>query len=1661
MAQRLNKKLVVGLTIAGMILMTVCCFVLIMLLPAPDPAPFVEQGKKFAAEGNYEQAMMAYANAAQRAHKGGRDSTEYNGYRLLAGDMAYKAGKVREAIALWERVTRDAGSVSVDSADEHDVKLSQVAQEAHERVLGVHMDMYRLIGNADWTTVAERARQLLTVNKENVVGLRALGLALIKQRSIKPENAAEGEKLLKQATELHKSDPEAASFLATHYLEEARRLLSGPRPYEAAAEAEARIRDGENVFEQLKAHLPEDPALASTAWRYRGMFYLDLRNLTWIRLEMLRRGSSAGGTESGLLEQLARADEAALTSLEKAVALAPQDDKNLSSLGSYWAFKPSTQRDEARRKAETESYQAKAQEAYKKAIHAAPDEFEAYLHLANLYKRAGQLDKAGDVLEQRLARGIQRGTHLEFRNRLYMLKIREETFDARLAQAAGLARGSQELNALIDLLDQQIKAYVTEAEGGENNAMAQFMKGRLLLLKGKTAEALEVLEAANVATGGTDPRIKLALAHLYNLNQAPGKAEKLLRDVTQTGLPNHEGAWAMLAAVQAELGEHNEALNSAQRALQLNPRNREALMVLGRVYEARGNTEEVDRIRKRLNDEADEATLRVQEAVSLIRTTEGRPDPASVEKAKALLRETLKSDPAHYSALRVLATLLNPKADDTPEVQDKKARELTAAIQAALAEVQRRKADSTAAAANVDYEALAENIRLLELYTHPLDNSPETLERMAKLIRQRKDPYDVAVALANLYNTVGQPEKAIEYLKEAHSLRPDEAGVLDDMFNTALTRKETWPLAEECIEKLVALNATRASGQFYRGRLALARAESAGQEQNRKEAQAQAAIARDQLRAGLKEFSTYPDAYAWLGQALTILGEYDEAQQALGRALELNPRHGMATLVMYELARIRRDETQRQQYLRRLQELLPNHPVVRQAMQLAEDERDPQSGIARRERQAKANPGDVDNLLALAGLYAQTEQLDKARQTFEQCLKLQPQSLTVIGRYATFLREKEPAGSTAAEQLLRQAVQNMENKNDKAKAQLMLAGHIESLAQKGGANAPSLADAAAAFEAAATINEAPEILMDIGLFYHRNGRLQETEARFRRAVELSNDADHREINRSARRALIQVLMTSAYERFGDVEREIAAYGEKFDDGFAQLAHCDLAMTTGRTAEAIADMNTYISKLPQEAVGFFRRGYLHYQRGDLPRAIEDLRQAVSLDPGGLNAEHRRLLARCLSENGEPDLAITQLNAILEENPNHTAAVDQLVELYVSQKQWTPAEALLLARARDVNSPNRAGWLTRLANLYARQGDAVRAVQAARDAAEISGFQLSLVSALADRCITLKRPGDFIQFVAQKLPAGVSQQPSVRLKLAEAYAAAKNRTQALELYNQLLQLAQNELGHARTLGASMRAALGDDAIQVLKKYVTAHPDDRSAKFALAAAEAVDDNYKAALDLMSGLLAGITGNDEKARSERFVLLSEMSRTAHLHRDMPTARKYYEQLLEIAPNDVMARNNLAYLLTTEFNDVPKALEHAELAVKNLAPNSQPLDRAVVVDTLGWILVLQGDLDAGLARLRQAISLLQSAPQSMNYTIAGIYHHAAEGFFRRSQTQASQNAQSDREEAILACRHAWRLLKNSDSDDPDNLQTLLRDLATKLQVPLEEPSAEPAALAR
>ena len=77
------------------------------------------------------------------------------------------------------------------------------------------------------------------------------------------------------------------------------------------------------------------------------------------------------------------------------------------------------------------------------------------------------------------------------------------------------------------------------------------------------------------------------------------------------------------------------------------------------------------------------------------------------------------------------------------------------------------------------------------------------------------------------------------------------------------------------------------------------------------------------------------------------------------------------------------------------------------------------------------------------------------------------------------------------------------------------------------------------------------------------------------------------------------------------------------------------------------------------------------------------------------------------------------------------------------------------------------------------------------------------------------------------------------------------------------------------------------------------------------------------------------------------------------------------------MALNNLAWIYQQEKD--PRALEYAEKA-NQLAP-----DNPATLDTLGWILIEQGNTSRGLPLLQKANSLAPDAPDIHYHLILGL----------------------------------------------------------------------------
>jgi cellulose synthase operon protein C len=186
-------------------------------------------------------------------------------------------------------------------------------------------------------------------------------------------------------------------------------------------------------------------------------------------------------------------------------------------------------------------------------------------------------------------------------------------------------------------------------------------------------------------------------------------------------------------------------------------------------------------------------------------------------------------------------------------------------------------------------------------------------------------------------------------------------------------------------------------------------------------------------------------------------------------------------------------------------------------------------------------------------------------------------------------------------------------------------------------------------------------------------------------------------------------------------------------------------------------------------------------------------------------------------------------------------------------------------------------------------------------------------------------------ADKLAADPANQPAARLLKGDIYVLAGRFADAIAAYGAEMRSNPTSalvLRNSAALGAAGRA---DPAAQGLRDWLAVHPDDIEVAAALAA-----------LDIV----------------------------AHRYYDAET---HLQAVLAKRPNDASALNNLAWVYQ-QRNDV-RARTVAQKAYL-ISPTPQ------IADTLGWILVGQGNAAPGLTLLRQAAALQPDEP-TVQYHLA------------------------------------------------------------------------------
>lgn len=404
------------------------------------------------------------------------------------------------------------------------------------------------------------------------------------------------------------------------------------------------------------------------------------------------------------------------------------------------------------------------------------------------------------------------------------------------------------------------------------------------------------------------------------------------------------------------------------------------------------------------------------------------------------------------------------------------------------------------------------------------------------------------------------------------------------------------------------------------------------------------------------------------------------------------------------------------------------------------------------------------------------------------------------------------------------------------------------------------------------------------------------------------------------------------------------------------------------------------KRPEEPLAAYYRGVTLLGKEDIAKARASFEQALALDPVFLPAA-TSLAALDMLDN-KPDAARARFEAVLKEDANNVRAMMALADLAASrsdepeQVKWLekaiktdpralaprsslvqhrlakkePGKALALAREAVDANPEDLGAQSLLGTTQMAAGDAENAVatftKLAQKRPDSTDLQLRLVLAqvaakkyaearttlnrslqgnpdnlqMLDTLVRLeladKKPQVALQ-VAQQMQKRQPKSPVGHDRAGDILASLKRHPEAVAAYRQALTLGAPSATLVKLLGVMTAAGDRKGADNFLATWIAQHPADREAR-----------RYAAQLHMRSG-----RNRDAIAQLEA------------------VQRQY--------PDDVAAINDLALLYQLE-KDV-RARPTAEQALR-LAP-----DNAAVMDTLGWILVDEGQFKRALELLGKA----------------------------------------------------------------------------------------------
>ena len=468
---------------------------------------------------------------------------------------------------------------------------------------------------------------------------------------------------------------------------------------------------------------------------------------------------------------------------------------------------------------------------------------------------------------------------------------------------------------------------------------------------------------------------------------------------------------------------------------------------------------------------------------------------------------------------------------------------------------------------------------------------------------------------------------------------------------------------------------------------------------------------------------------------------------------------------------------------------------------------------------------------------------------------------------------------------------------------------------------------------------------------------------------------------------------------------------KFNNASAYILRGRTQSMLGQTEKAIADFKHAAAIEPNNAEVWVAKSDFYRSIGQQDEAAADIQRALSLASDNIQIKKRAIMLFLAS--GNPD-RVKQGRAILDEaltsNPED-------VELRFYKARWLLAEGTApnIKRATDIlrkmteDQPKFGDAWVLLGEIALRQGQSARTMdivlrglvyhpnnkyllllKARSEATSSPALAIPTLEALRDidpndvdiavymanAYLAAGKSGEAVNLLKTQLSSCRSTPDKRKINIALAVALHKNgnKAEAQTLFESLIQSAPDDpgplLAQARLLKDDhLWSQLGQKTID----WYQNHLKDTHTPIAIAKdlAGTNDEQAKKTAEDILRVILEKDSNCTEAMSVLAVLLQSTSRTVE-------SVALYQKVLTLQPDNVVAINNLAWMMCEEHGKYQQALE---LAQSGLAKTPDYVD---LIDTRGVIYYRLGEFNKAVQDFTRCIELYPAETPS---AVASYFH--------------------------------------------------------------------------